>query len=268
MIRPSRPGPEPLDRPLLRFDDVTCAYGRAPAIEHVDLTLVDGEFVGVVGPSGAGKTTLLRTLLGFVRPRSGTVALRPGSAIGYVPQVEAVDWNFPVTVRDVVAMSLPRPRFGRLSREAHARIDDVLDHLGLGALADRHIRDLSGGQQQRVFVARALVAEPLLLVLDEPAASVDVATRHEMLHLLADLHRTGLTIVLTTHDINGLAAHLPRLICLNRTVVADGPAAEVLRPDVLEQTYGAPMDVLEHGGMPVVLEHRGHGPHIRPHRTA
>ena len=139
----------------------------------------------------------------------------------------------------------------------------MLDRLGLGGLADRHIRQLSGGQQQRVFVARALVDEPDLLVLDEPAGGVDVATRHEMLHLLADLHHAGTSILLTTHDINGLAAHLPRLICFNRTVVADGTPAEVLRPDVLERTYGAPMDVLQHGGMPVVLEHRGHGLHER-----
>ena len=100
-----------------------------------------------------------------------------------------------------------------------------------------------------------------MLVLDEPTAGIDVAARHELLHLLADLHRSGVTIVLTTHDINGLAAHLPRLICFNRTVVADDPAGEVLHPYVLERTYGAPMDVLQHGGMPVVLEPRGHGPH-------
>ena len=107
----------------------------------------------------------------------------------------------------------------------------------------------------------ALVRQPDLLVLDEPAGGVDVATRHEILHLLADLHDGGLPIVLTTHDINGLAAHLPRLMCFNRTVIADGPPAEVLHPYVLERTYGAPMDVLQHGGMPVVLESRGHRPH-------
>ena len=103
---------------------------------------------------------------------------------------------------------------------------------------------------------------PDVLVLDEPAGGVDVATRHEILHLLADLHHDGMSIVLTTHDINGLAAHLPRLVCFNRTVVADGPPAEVLHPYVLERTYGAPMSVLQHGGMPVVLE-TGHGLHAR-----
>ena len=138
----------------------------------------------------------------------------------------------------------------------------MLERLGIAEYAGRQISALSGGQQQRVFLARALVHDPDVLVLDEPAGGVDVATRHEILHLLADLHHDGMSIVLTTHDINGLAAHLPRLVCFNRTVVADGPPAEVLHPYVLERTYGAPMSVLQHGGMPVVLE-AGHGLHAR-----
>jgi Mn-dependent DtxR family transcriptional regulator len=142
----------------------------------------------------------------------------------------------------------------------HAISDEVLDRLGLTGLGARHIRELSGGQQQRVFLARALVQQPDLLVLDEPTAGIDVRTRHEVLHVLADLNEAppqgqGIAIVLTTHDLNGLAAHLPRLVCFNRTVVADGSPHEVLTPEVLERTYGAPMEVLAHGGLPVVLEH-------------
>ena len=137
--------------------------------------------------------------------------------------------------------------------EAHA----VLDRLGLGGLAGRHIRDLSGGQQQRVFIARALLRRPQLLVMDEPTSGVDVRTRHELLHLLDELHRDGLAIVLTTHDLNGMAAHLPRLVCLNRRVVAEGAPLEVLTPTVLEATYGAPLEVLIHGGMPVVVDPGG-----------
>ena len=132
---------------------------------------------------------------------------------------------------------------------------DVLDRLGIGEVANRHIRELSGGQQQRVFLARAMFRNPDILIMDEPTSGVDVRTRHEVLHLLADLHADGLTILLTTHDLNGLAAHLPRLVCLNKRVIADGNPREVLTPSVLESTYGAPMEVLEHGGMPLVIDH-------------
>jgi ABC-type Mn2+/Zn2+ transport system ATPase subunit len=159
-----------------------------------------------------------------------------------------------------MSMTPSRWWWPRISADERRRIDEVLDRLGLTDLGGRHIRELSGGQQQRVFLARALVQQPDLLVLDEPTAGIDVRTRHEVLHVLADLNEAppngqGIAIVLTTHDLNGLAAHLPRLVCFNRTVVADGSPHAVLTPEVLERTYGAPMEVLAHGGLPVVLEH-------------
>ncbi len=134
----------------------------------------------------------------------------------------------------------------------------VLDRLGIAHLADRHIRELSGGQQQRMFLARALLRDPQLLLLDEPTSGVDVATRHEMLHLLGHLHDDGMTILLTTHDLNGVAAHVPDLVAMNGTVLRRGAPADVMTPTVLEQTFGAPMDVLEHLGMPVVLDRKRH----------
>lgn len=239
---------------LARFEHVSCSYSGAPVVEDVDFSIEPGEFVGIVGPSGCGKTTVLRALLGTIDPVHGSVHKQAGLRVGYVPQVEAVDWSFPVTVRDVVTMSVERRRFRRLELTRQGRIDQVLERLGLGELASRHIKALSGGQQQRVFLARALAQEPDLLVLDEPAGGVDVATRHEILQLLADLNHEGISIILTTHDLNGLAAHLPRVICFNRTVIADGPSGDVLHPYVLERTFGAPMQVLQHGGLPVVLD--------------
>lgn len=251
------------DAILISFDHVSCSYGGAPVIEAVDLTVRRGEFLGIVGPSGSGKTTVLRALLGSLAPVHGHITRARGLRVAYVPQLETVDWNFPVTVGEVVAMSRRQSSWWpRRSASERAAIDEVLERLGLGGLSARHIRELSGGQQQRVFLARALMQHPDLLVLDEPTAGVDVRTRHEVLHVLADLNESppegeGITIVLTTHDLNGLAAHLPRLVCFNHTVVADGAPVEVLQPYFLERTYGAPMEVLQHGGMPVVLEHGG-----------
>lgn len=240
---------------LVRLERVTCSYGGRQVLADVGLTLATGTFSGVVGPSGSGKTTLLRAVLGTVRPDAGTVWRQPGVAVGYVPQVETVDWNFPVTVAETVLMARVRGRRLPWASPAEKReVGAVLDRLGIGDLGDRHIRHLSGGQQQRVFIARALLGRPRLLLLDEPTSGVDVRTRHDILHLLADLNSEGLAVLLTTHDLNGIAAHLPHLVCLNARVTGEGPPAEVLTPAVLERTYGAPMEVLEHCGLPVVVD--------------
>lgn len=237
---------------LVTCHHLTCGYGHGVVLEDINLSIGAGEFVGIVGPSGSGKTTLLKSILGSVRPAHGSVE-RSTSNVGYVPQVESVDWNFPVTVLEVITMTKAR-WWPRITNDERERANEVLERLGLGGLGTRHIRELSGGQQQRVFVARALFHEPDLLVLDEPTSGVDVNTRHEVLHLLADLHEQGTSIVLTTHDLNGLATHLPRLVCLNRRIVADGHPTQVITPRTLEATFGAPMEVLEHSGMPVVVE--------------
>ncbi len=258
-----------IERPrstLVELAGLTYGYGSEAVLEDIDIAIGCGEFVGIVGPSGAGKTTALRVIAGSLRPAHGRVERRADLRIAYVPQVETINWSFPVSVRECVLMA----RVGRdrrlpwSSRAERAQVAAVLARLDIGNLADRHIRELSGGQQQRVFIARALLGEPELLLMDEPTSGVDVRLRHELLHLLDDLHARGLAIVLTTHDLNGIAAHLPRVICLNRRVIGDGVPHRVLTADVLERTYGASMEVLEHGGMPVVVDSfRRHAPH--PH---
>ena len=188
-------------------------YDANVVIHDIDVTVHKGDFVGIVGPSGSGKSTLLKSMVGAVTPVHGTVTVPDGVRIAYVPQVESVDWNFPVTVLEVIVMTRSKNRrWPRISPDERRDATDVLSRLGLAGLENRHIRELSGGQQQRVFIARALFHDPDVLVLDEPTSGVDVRTRHEVLHLLSELHSQGLTVVLSTHDLNGLAAHLPRLV--------------------------------------------------------
>jgi ABC-type Mn2+/Zn2+ transport system ATPase subunit len=245
----------PESRTLIQTHGVSVSYGGAAVVDHVSTIVRRGDMIGIVGPSGAGKTSLLRAMLGTVEVSHGRVERAPGLRLGYVPQLETVDWNFPVTVRDVVLMAAhkaaPRPWVPIAMRR---RVDELLEQLGVPGVAGRHIRALSGGQQQRVFLARALFGEPDVLLLDEPTSGVDVRTRHEVLHLLGDLNQEGLAVVLTTHDLNGIAAHLPHLICVNGRVIGEGSPQEVLTPSVLEETYGAPMDVLDHMGIPMVVE--------------
>ncbi len=247
-----------VNEPLVRLDSVELSYDGAPVLAGVDLTLRAGDFVGVVGPSGAGKTTLLRMALGTLRPTAGRVERARGLRVGYVPQLETVSWSFPVTVAECVLMVRSDRWLPWATRAERRAVTEVLDRLGIAHLADRHIRELSGGQQQRMFLARALLRDPQLLLLDEPTSGIDVATRHEMLHLLGHLHDDGMTILLTTHDLNGVAAHVPDLVAMNGTVLRRGAPADVMTPTVLEQTFGAPMDVLEHLGMPVVLDRKRH----------
>jgi ABC-type Mn2+/Zn2+ transport system ATPase subunit len=244
-----------IGEPLIVADSVTVAYGVDPVIIDVDLTVCPGDLVGIVGPSGSGKSTLLKALLGTVEPRTGTVTRRRGLTVGFVPQVERIDWNFPVTVAECVAMARASGfRVPWITKTERAEVNDVLERLGLHDLGNRHIRDLSGGQQQRVFLARALFTGAEVVFLDEPTSGLDVRTRHEVLHLLGDLNDEGVTIVLTTHDLNGIATHLPSIVCLNKTVIAAGSPEQVLEPGVLEATYGSPMQILEHGGMRVVVD--------------
>ena len=248
------------DGPVVRVTGVDAAYARPTVLRAIDLTVARGEFVGLVGPSGAGKTTLLRLLTGGVEVRRGDVEVlgqrvvrgRPPLGVGYVPQLGTVDPDFPLTVREVVllgdaASSSALPWF---SRDERRRADVLLERLGIGALAQRPIAELSGGQRQRMFLARALARRSELLLLDEPTSGVDLATRAEVLRLLGELHHDGLTVVLTTHDLNFVASHLPRMVCVNASVVADGRPRDVLTEDVLTRTYGP--------GLRVVVDEHGH----------
>ena len=254
--------PDPNARPIVELRNVSAGYNGVPVLSDVDLSIMPGDFVGLLGPSGSGKTTLLRTILGAVPVQSGELRVHdtPMRArrmtAGYVPQLETIDWNFPVTVEEVVMMgrTMSNAWFPWFRKHERQLAHDMMERLGIGNLGKRHIRQLSGGQQQRVFLARALVSSPELLLLDEPTAGVDVKTRDDVMHLLHDLNHAGVTIIQSTHEINTVAVHLPRIVCLNGSIVADGPPNRVISPHILWEVYGAEMPVIQYHGMPMVAE--------------
>ena len=261
--------------PLIELRNVAFTYdlGRnsVPILQHVDLHLHAGQFAAVVGPSGAGKTTLLKLVLGMLHPTGGVITTDPtripisGEKIrplrmGYIPQLETVDWNFPVTVEQVVLMGRTRQYslWPWHSKQDYAMLAQVLTEMEIAHLAKRHIRELSGGQQQRVFLARALIAEPDLLVLDEPTSGVDMRTAQNVLHVLADLNKRGMTILMTTHDLNLAAAHVPWIVCLNKRVIAQGKPEAVFTTENLNQTYQSDMLVIRQDGM-LIIQQKPHG---------
>ena len=258
------PSPHPYDshEPVVELRGVTCGYEGVPVVERANLKIARGDFVGLLGPSGSGKTTILKTILGAADVYEGEVLVdgrpikeRPPN-IGYVPQLETIDWEFPVTVEQVVMMGMIRRNrfFPRFRKEEKEHAYSIMERLGIADFGRRHIRQLSGGQQQRVFLARALVSNPTLLLLDEPTNGVDIKTRDEVMHLLDELNHQDITILLTTHEINAVGAHLPWVVCMNGRIVAEGPPSDVFTPEILKETYNAEIHITEYQGMKLVAE--------------
>jgi zinc/manganese transport system ATP-binding protein len=270
------PSQAPSGEVVANLRSITCGYHRRAVFRDVTLTVHAGQLVGLVGPTGSGKTTLLKALLGLVRPWQGEVRVfgalvtrTTRARVGYVPQLGTFDWQFPVTAEQVVLMGAYRgmswlPWCSPSERRAAFQL---MERLGIGGCIGQHVRELSGGQQQRVFLARALLGGPQLVILDEPTVGVDLKTQHDILHLLGDLREQGITVMLTTHDLNAVAAHLPWLICFNRGVIAQGPPEIVFTTDTLRATYASEMLVLrQHGYLLVAnspLAYQGrHGDHL------
>jgi zinc transport system ATP-binding protein len=213
--------------------NVDFAYpGGSPVLRDVDLAVEPGEFVAVAGPNGGGKTTLLRLSLGLERPARGEVRLfgeqadryRDRARLGYLAQRAQLGVQAPATVREVVAAGrTPLNRVGRLSAADKTAVDEAIERVGLGALARRRLTRLSGGQQQRAFIAKALVAEPRLLALDEPTAGVDVEAQEALAELLARLHgELGVTILYVSHEFGAIEHVVQRLVLVRERVVFDG----------------------------------------------
>jgi manganese/zinc/iron transport system ATP- binding protein len=249
--------------------DLGAGYGDGLVLRDVTLAIAPGTLVGVIGPNGSGKSTLLKAILGLTPVVRGGVELdgRPIAGqrhrIAYVPQREAVDWSFPVTAEQVVGMGR-YPQLGWLrmpgARDRDA-VREALRRVGMDHLADRQIGSLSGGQQQRVFLARALVQEAAVLLLDEPMTGVDQATEQVIVSLLRDLRDGGTTILHASHDLESAADLSDRLCFVNGRVVAFGPPAQTFTPPILHATFGGELLILDAGDHRHVHAGGHHGPH-------
>jgi zinc transport system ATP-binding protein len=205
-------------------------FGRLKALEDVDLTIRPGEIVTLVGPNGAGKSTLVRLVLGVLRPSRGRIERRPGISVAYVPQRLALDASLPLTVDRF--LDLPR-RHSRGEKRA------VLADVGLADIEDQALDTLSGGQFQRVLLARALLAEPDLLVLDEPAQNIDYRGQIELYGLVADLRKTrGCAVLLVSHDLHLVMRATDRVVCLDRRICCAGAPETVGSNPVYAELFG------------------------------
>jgi ABC-type Mn2+/Zn2+ transport system ATPase subunit len=253
--------------PHLSLKNISYGYtSHKPVIEDLNLQIPRGRFVGLLGPSGSGKTTLIKIIAGLYKPWTGsleysisnttypyeTIVDQRQVVIGYVPQIETIDWTFPVTVREVVGMGIWNRSgvFPFISSSNVRRIDKILNSLGIHnhEFGKRQIRELSGGEQQRVFLARALVRNPSILVLDEPISGVDHNTKEKILRVLTSLNQAGLTIIMATHDLAGISRRLPWVICINKKVIAQGRPSDILTDSNLLKTYGLVVDKIDNAG--------------------
>lgn len=220
-----------MDKALLSLRNVSFSYSKERVVDDVSFDIRKGELIGVAGPNGAGKTTLLKLIIGLLKPSSGRIET-PASGrgavggVGYLPQsAQGIDMNFPATVKEVVGMGLYGRRgvFKRLGGADNEAIDKAMENVGMSRLKDRQISMLSGGQLQRALIARAMVAEPSLLVLDEPTSAVDLSGEEAFYRLVSRINKVyGVAVLLVSHDVYSLMEHTNRLLFMNRRLLYDG----------------------------------------------
>lgn len=242
----------------IKINNVSVYYGSECILDNINLNIRNKEFLGIIGPNGGGKTTLLKLLLGIVKPTKGSVKVRQGCTIGYVPQFTSFDKGFPIKVMDVVLMGLTPQKlhlFHKFSGKDVSLAEKIMKELDIFEYKDRQIGQLSGGQLQKVLIARALINKPDILLLDEPTASIDANSKTEIYHLLNTLKK-DMTIVIVSHDIGVIFSYIDSIACLNKTLYYHGNDPK-LNHNTLEKIYGCPVELVAHWDTP----HRVFRPH-------
>jgi len=239
------------NKAVVKIEHVDFDYDGHLVLEDITLTVQEGDFIGVVGPNGSGKTTLLKIILGLIHPLRGKVQVfgrtpeRGRHLIGYVPQHAELDTSFPISVMDVVLIGRlgQAPMIGRYRKSDRQAAEEAMQGTEISDLRSRRFGTLSGGQKQRVLMARALVAKPELLLLDEPTASIDGRVEQDIYHLLKKLNET-VTIVLVSHDVGFISTYVNKVACVNKRLVCN--TADHMTGDTVEACYSGPVHMLKH----------------------
>jgi len=249
---------------ILEIRDASAGYDDDLVLRNVDLTIYDLDYIGVIGPNGGGKTTLVKLILGLIKPMQGSVVFHSQdnrNLIGYLPQVSQIDKRFPITVLDVVLSGLMsvKGRFGSYSHSDKLRALEVLGIMGIKELSKKSIGELSGGQMQRVYLGRAIVADPRLLILDEPNTFVDNKFEHDLYELLSELNKK-MAILMVSHDVGTITSYVKTIACVNRNLHYH-PSNIITQSQLT--AYNCPIQLITHGEVPhtVLGEHI----HIHPH---
>lgn len=245
---------------IVELSNITVKYGEKVALSKINLDIVQGEFIGVIGPNGSGKTTLLKLILGLLKPTSGKIEIfgkqgrltgRRRSKIGYIPQNPELDRYFPIKVIDVAMMG----RYARYGffrnpgREDKKIVIESLEKVGMSDYVNTPFGHLSSGQQQRVAVARVLAQQPEMLLLDEPTANIDMGTQEIIMSLIDEIHRIQqITTFYIAHEINVLSRYVDRIICLNQSIYKIGAPDEVLNEEMLSNLYKVKVTIFSHNG--------------------
>ena len=222
----------------IEIKNLTVAYGENIALEDFNLDVEIGSLMALVGPNGAGKSTLIKTILKFLKQITGEIKIN-GKNLAYVPQRNSVDWDFPTTLFDVVEMGCYGRvgLFKRVNKKEKQKVFKAIEQVGMLDFKDRQISELSGGQQQRAFIARALVQEADIYLMDEPFQGVDSTTEKSIVDILKKLKSDGKTLLVVHHDLQTVPTYFESVTFINKTVIASGKVKEVFTQENIEMTY-------------------------------
>ncbi len=222
----------------IEIKNLTVAYGENIALEDFNLDVEIGSLMALVGPNGAGKSTLIKTILKFLKQITGEIKIS-GKSLAYVPQRNSVDWDFPTTLFDVVEMGCYGRvgLFKRVNKEEKVKVLKAIEQVGMLDFKNRQISELSGGQQQRAFIARALVQEADIYLMDEPFQGVDSTTEKSIVNILKKLKSEGKTLIIVHHDLQTVPTYFESVTFINKTVIASGKVKEVFTQENIDKTY-------------------------------